>query len=51
MQYLADSAPDNSLFPKAAKPRADIVRWQCWELAHFNKAFGARERHRAVQSS
>ena len=20
--------------------RADVVRWQCWELAHFNRAFG-----------
>ncbi len=41
MQYLADSAPDNSVYPKHPKTRADIVRWLCWELAHFNKAFGA----------
>lgn len=40
MQYLADSVPGNRLFPAERKTRADIVRWQCWELAHFNKAFG-----------
>ena len=41
MQYLADKVPGNSLFPRAAQTRADIVRWQCWELAHFNNAFAA----------
>lgn len=39
MQYLADEAPGNALFPPEAQTRADIVRWQCWELAHFNNAF------------
>jgi glutathione S-transferase len=41
MQYLADGAPENSLFPRDRKVRADIVRWLCWELAHYNKALGA----------
>lgn len=40
MQYLADSKPGNSLFPQDAKQRADIVRWQSWELAHWNSALG-----------
>ena len=40
MQYLADKAGDESLYPKDLKLRADITRWQCWELAHFNQAFG-----------
>ncbi len=40
MQYLADKAGDNSLFPRDARARADVTRWQCWGLAHFNKAFG-----------
>jgi glutathione S-transferase len=40
MQYLADG-PDDALFPRDRAERADIVRWLCWELAHFNKAFGA----------
>jgi glutathione S-transferase len=40
MQYLADKAPGNTLFPRDPGARADVVRWQCWELAHYNKAFG-----------
>lgn len=40
MQYLADKTPGQTLFPREPKARADVVRWQCWELAHFNKAFG-----------
>jgi glutathione S-transferase len=39
MQYLADKVPGNTLFPQDPKTRADINRWQCWELAHFNNAF------------
>ncbi|MFZ2652092.1 MAG: glutathione S-transferase family protein [Burkholderiaceae bacterium] len=40
MQYLADKVPGNTLFPRDERTRADIVRWQCWELAHYNKALG-----------
>lgn len=40
MQYLADKAGSDALFPRDPQKRADIVRWQFWELAHFNKAFG-----------
>ena len=40
MQYLADKAGDELLFPRDLRTRADVVRWQCWELTHFNKAFG-----------
>jgi len=39
MQYLAGQVPGNPLFPQDPQTRADIVRWQCWELAHFNNAF------------
>ena len=39
MQYLADTAPSNILFPPDSRVRADITRWQCWEVAHYNKAF------------
>jgi glutathione S-transferase len=39
MQYLADRAGSDALFPRDPERRADVVRWQCWELAHFNKAF------------
>jgi glutathione S-transferase len=40
MQYLADKAGSDALFPRDPQKRADVVRWQFWELAHFNKAFG-----------
>jgi len=40
MQYLADLAGDEALFPRDPRKRADIARWQFWELAHFNKALG-----------
>jgi glutathione S-transferase len=40
MQYLADKAGDNSLYPRDVRTRADITRWQCWEGMHFNAALG-----------
>jgi glutathione S-transferase len=40
MQYLADKAGDNSLFPRNARTRADITRWQCWGGLYFNSALG-----------
>lgn len=40
IQYLADAVPGNTLFPHEAKARADVVHWQCWELAHYNNAIG-----------
>jgi glutathione S-transferase len=41
MQYLAEKAGDHSLLPREAHARADVARWQFWESAHFNRAFGA----------
>src|SRR4030081_1552446 len=35
MQYLADRKP-NSLWPNDSRVRADIARWQCWDLAHWS---------------
>ncbi len=34
MQYIAGQKP-NSLWPDDARARADIMRWQCWQLAHW----------------
>jgi len=34
LQYLADKSP-TPLYPNDAKSRADIARWQCWDLAHW----------------
>jgi len=36
MQYLA-SQSTNSLWPNDARTRADIMRWQSWQLAHWSK--------------
>jgi glutathione S-transferase len=38
--YLVETAGGSSLFPRDPQIRADITRWQFWEQAHFNKAFG-----------
>ena len=40
IQYLADKAGADSLFPREAKARAEVQRWLAWELAHYNKAYG-----------
>jgi glutathione S-transferase len=34
MQYLAGVKP-NALWPADARARGDIMRWQCWSLAHW----------------
>ena len=34
MQYLASQKP-NSLWPDNPRARADIMRWQSWQLAHW----------------
>ena len=36
MQYLASQKP-NALWPDDARVRADIARWQSWQLAHWSK--------------
>src|SRR5262249_40778300 len=36
IQYLADRKP-TPLWPNDARIRADIVRWQCWQLMHWSK--------------
>jgi glutathione S-transferase len=37
-QYLADKKPGNTLLPTEPKARADVTRWQSWELAHWDPA-------------
>ncbi len=36
MQYLAGRTA-NALWPNDARVRADIMRWQSWQLAHWSK--------------
>src|SRR5262249_38818403 len=35
--YLASRQPTR-LYPADARARADVLRWLCWELAHYNRA-------------
>jgi glutathione S-transferase len=39
MQYIASKEP-NTLWPADHRMRADVSRWQCWELAHWSPAVG-----------
>jgi glutathione S-transferase len=44
MQYLADRFRDrggDALLPAEAGARADVVRWQFWESAHFGRHLGS----------
>jgi glutathione S-transferase len=36
MQYIGGKKP-NSLWPNDSRIRADITRWQSWNLAHWNR--------------
>jgi glutathione S-transferase len=36
MQYIAGKTA-NTLWPNDPRTRADITRWQCWQLAHWGK--------------
>jgi len=38
MQYLAAKRPDTGLWPADPVRQADVSRWQCWELAHWEPA-------------
>ena len=40
MQYLATLKPEAGLLPKDEKSRADVLRWQCWNMTHFAPAVG-----------
>ena len=38
LQYLADKKPESGVLPMDARSRADIMRWQCWDLANWDPA-------------
>ncbi|HVX90637.1 MAG TPA: glutathione S-transferase family protein [Candidatus Paceibacterota bacterium] len=37
-QYVCEQRPGNPLWPRDPQRRADIARWQCWNLAHWAPA-------------
>lgn len=40
MHYLASKKPEAGLVPLDERGRADVLRWQSWNLAHFAPAVG-----------
>jgi len=40
MQYIASKEEPTTLWPADHRVRADVSRWQCWELAHWSPAVG-----------
>lgn len=40
MQYLASKKFESGLLPKDEQRRADVLRWQCWNMTHFAPAIG-----------
>lgn len=48
MQYIAGKKP-NSLWPDDARTRADITRWQCWQLAQWSEGMGMLMRENALK--
>ena len=38
LQYLASKKSGNGLMPTDLRGRADVTRWQCWDLAHWDPA-------------
>jgi glutathione S-transferase len=40
MQYLASKKPESGLLPRDERGRANVLRWQAWNLAHFAPAVG-----------
>lgn len=39
--YLCEITTNQRLLPESPAARAEILKWLCWDLAHFNKALGA----------
>ena len=46
MQYLADGAPGQDLYPVELMARADVNRWLFWSAYHFTPAVGCISRER-----
>jgi len=40
MQYLAEQAPGQTLYPAGVRARADVNRWMFWACQHFAPAIG-----------
>jgi len=50
MQYLALKNPEAGLLPTEPRRLADVTRWQCWDLAHWEAACATLILERAVKA-
>ncbi len=41
LHYLAAKRPESGLLPKDERARLDVLRWQFWDLAHWDPACAA----------
>lgn len=48
-QYLAASKPHSGLLPAGENARADVMRWLCWDLAHWDPACASLIGERVVK--
>ncbi len=49
MQYLASKKPESGLLPRDEQNRADVIRWQFWDAAHFSPQMGTITFERLVK--
>jgi glutathione S-transferase len=40
LQYLGAKKPETGLWPSGVRAQADVMRWVCWQLAHWGRACG-----------
>ncbi len=48
MLYLAEANP-NTLWPRERRPRAEVMRWMSWALAHWRQGWGPLQFERFVK--
>ena len=49
MQYLADSTPEQTLYPTGLRSRADVNRWLFWSAHHFQPSVSVLNWEHAVK--
>lgn len=40
-KYLCAQVEGQTLYPQGMRAQAEVDQWLCWELAHYNQAFGS----------
>ena len=50
MQYLADQMPDQTLYPRETRARADVNRWLFWCAQHLAPSIGILNRENSIKA-